>query len=77
MIIPLFSDMPTQTDLIEHDIDVGDAKPIRQRFYRVPFDKRTALEAEVQYMLDNGIAEVSSSSWASPCILVNKPDGTF
>lgn len=73
----LFSDTPSQTDLIEHDIDVGDAAPIRQRFYRVPFDKRTALEKEVQYMLENGIAEASSSSWASPCILVNKPDGTF
>ena len=73
----LFSDTPTQTDLIKHDIDIGDASSIRQRFYRLPFDKRTALETEVQYMLENGIAEASSSSWASPCILVKKPDGTF
>jgi hypothetical protein len=29
----LFSDTPTCTNLIEHDIDIGDADPIRQRFY--------------------------------------------
>ena len=28
-------------------------------------------------MLTNGIAEPCASSWASPCILVPKPDGTF
>ena len=63
--------------MIEHDIDIGDAKPIKQRFYRVNADKRNYLEAEVDYMLKNGIAEPCASSWASPCILVPKPDGTF
>lgn len=28
----LFADMPTRTHLIQHDMDVGDARPIRQRF---------------------------------------------
>lgn len=27
-----------------------------------------------EYMLENGIAEPSSSSWASPCLLVDKSD---
>ena len=31
----LFGDTPSCTHLIEHDIDIGDAKPIKQRFYRV------------------------------------------
>lgn len=31
----LFSDTPSRTHLIEHDIDVGDAKPVRQHFYCV------------------------------------------
>ena len=73
----LFGDTPSCTHLIEHDIDIGDAKPIKQRFYRVNADKRNYLEAEVDYMLTNDIAEPCTSSWASPCILVPKPDGTF
>ena len=70
-------DAPTRTHLIEHDIDVGDVSPIRQRFYRVSVEKRQALDNEIQYMLDNNIAEPSASSWASPCLLVGKPDGTY
>ncbi|XP_062373894.1 uncharacterized protein LOC134062039 [Sardina pilchardus] len=73
----LFADRPSQTSLMQHDIDVGDSVPIRQRFYRVSVDKQKHLEAEVQYLLENDLAEPSSSSWASPCVLVNKPDGTF
>ena len=29
---------------------------------------------EMQYMLDNGIAEPCASSWVSPCLLVDKSD---
>lgn len=32
------------------------------------------MENEIPYMLDNGIAEPSSSSWASLCLLVEKSD---
>lgn len=31
----LFSDVPSRTHLVEHDVEVGDAAPIKQRFYRV------------------------------------------
>ena len=68
----LFGDTPSQTHLVEHDIEVGEAKPIRQCFYRVSEDKRRYLDAEIKYMLENGIAEPSFSSWASPCLLVPK-----
>nr|XP_055062771.1 uncharacterized protein LOC129445823 [Misgurnus anguillicaudatus]XP_055062772.1 uncharacterized protein LOC129445823 [Misgurnus anguillicaudatus] len=73
----LFSDIPTRTHLIQHDVDVGEAQPIHQRFYRVPVSKKEALESEVQYMLENGIAVPSCSSWASPCLLVRKADSTY
>ena len=63
--------------LLAHDVDIGDAAPIKQRFYRVSSDKRKLLDKEVQYMLDNHIAEPCVSSWASPCLLVSKPDTTF
>ena len=75
--LSLFSDNPTQTLFIEHDIDVGVAEPIKQCLYHVSDVKRRQLEAEVQYMLDNGIAEPCSFNWASPCLLVKKADASL
>ncbi|XP_060887967.1 uncharacterized protein LOC132958901 [Labrus mixtus] len=66
----IVTDTPSRTNLVQHDIDVGDAKPIQQRFYRVPIEKRRRMEKEVDYMVQNGIAEPASSHWASPCLLV-------
>lgn len=73
----LFSDTPSRTCLIEHDIDIGDSQPIRQGFYRMSPEKQEILHSEVQYMLNNGLAVPSSSAWASPCLLVKKPDTSF
>lgn len=72
----LFSDTPSCNSLAQHDINAWEAKPIRQQFYRVPLEKRRHMHAEVQYLLDNGLAVPFNSSWASPCILVGKPDRT-
>lgn len=75
--VSLFSDDPRQTTLITHDIDVGDALPVKQHPYRVSPEKRALLQKEVTYMTEHGIAEPSYSAWSSPCILVPKPDGTY
>ncbi len=72
----LFGDVPTRTDWAEHDIDVGNASPIKQRYYRVSPEKRKLMEAEIKYMLENEIAIPSNSDWASPCLLVAKSDGS-
>ncbi len=56
---------------------MGDSVPICQRYYRVPANKKKHLEEEIECMLKNNIAEPSFSGWASPCLLVNKPDGSF
>ncbi|KAM9336642.1 chymotrypsin-like protease CTRL-1 [Symphorus nematophorus] len=39
------------TNLIEHDIDVGDAKPIKQRSYWLPIGKCERMEKEVEYIM--------------------------
>lgn len=72
----LFSDVPTQTNVIQHDIDVGEHLPIKQHAYRVNPVKRKIIESEVKYLLDNDFAVPSRSAWSSPCLLVPKPDGT-
>ena len=73
----VFPDVPSKTNLIEHDVDVGDSAPIKQLPYRVSPMKKELLDKEVQYMLKNDIIEESQSNWSSPCILVPKHDGGF
>lgn len=73
----LFKDVPTLTNVLHHDIDVKDARPIKQHAYRVNHVKRAVMRQEVDYLLENGLAKPSCSPWSSPCILVPKPDGSF
>ena len=73
----VFPDVPSMTNLIEHNVDVGDSAPIKQHPYRVSPMKKELLDKEVQYMLQNDIIEESQSNWSSPCILVPKHDGGF
>uniref|UniRef100_A0A8B9H0C2 ribonuclease H n=1 Tax=Astyanax mexicanus TaxID=7994 RepID=A0A8B9H0C2_ASTMX len=72
----LFSDVPSQTNVLSHDIDVQGHLPIKQHAYRVNPMKRQQMQNEVQYLLENDLATPSVSSWSSPCLLVPKPDGT-
>lgn len=70
----LFTDVPSQTNLLEHDIDVGDSQPIKQHPYRLSPDKRCRLKQQVEYMVQHDIAEPSCSAWSSPCLLANGED---
>ncbi len=72
----LFSDVPSRTQVLKHDIDVCDHPPIKQSAYRVNPSKRKVMEEEVNYLVENGLAVPSSSAWSSPCLLVPKSDGT-
>ena len=73
----VFPDVPGKTNLVEHDVDVGDSAPIKRHPYRVGPMKKGLLDKEVRYMLKNDIIEEGRSNWSSPCILVPKHDGGF
>lgn len=62
-----------KTTLIEHDIDVGEAKPIKQRFYPVSPAVERLIFQEIDRMLELGVIEESNSPWSSPMRLVVKP----
>ena len=62
----------------EHRIELVDGtKPIFQQPYRCGIERRKAEEAEVRRMLQAEVIEPSTSEWASPVILVPKPDGSL
>ena len=67
----------THTSLVQHDIDTGDARPIRLRPRRLPLAKRAAAEQQIKEMADAGIIEPSSSPWTAPAVLVKKKDDTW
>lgn len=72
----VLGDVPTCTSVLRHDIDVGDASPIRQHVYRCSPAKREAMRTEVEYLVENGFAKPSCSPWSSPCVMVPKSDDT-
>lgn len=39
--------------------------------------KQSVMRAEVEYLMENGLAVPSCSPWSSPCFLVPKFDGTY
>ncbi|KAK6028431.1 zinc knuckle, partial [Ostertagia ostertagi] len=67
----------TQTDLVVHDIDTGDHKPIKQKTRPVPFAARKEFRGLLKDLVNRGIVEQSCSEWASPVVLVKKKDGSL
>ena len=65
------------TTIVQHHIDTGNAKPIKQSPYRVSRAQRAEIETHISNMLEQGIIEVSSSPWSAPVVLVKKKDGTI
>ncbi|CAM5076925.1 unnamed protein product [Natator depressus] len=72
---PTFSATPGLTERAYHSIDTGNARPIRVQPYRVSPQAKTAIEREIHDMLQMGVIRPSESAWASPVVLVPKPDG--
>lgn len=61
-----------RTHLIEHSIDIGDAKPIKQRHWPVSPAKEKEMFSEIENMLALDVIEESKSPWSSNCVLVKK-----
>ena len=69
-------DEPGHCRIISHDIKLlPGTTPIRQSYYRIIGEKLELMKKEVKYLLENNLASPSCSAWASPCILVPKPNG--
>ncbi|KFD61462.1 hypothetical protein M514_11037 [Trichuris suis] len=65
------------TDVVQHQMDTGNAKPCKQPPRRIPFHQRHAVEEETRRMLRQGIIEPAHGPWACPVVLVRKKDGSF
>ena len=63
------------TSLIEHEIDVGNSKPIKHPPRRVPVAFATEGENVIKQLEQQGVIRKSSSPWVSPICLVRKRSG--
>ena len=61
-----------RTHLVEHGIDTGGARPIRQPPRRVPDALQGDMDKEVKDMLEKGVIAPGQSPWASPVVLVRR-----
>lgn len=56
--------------LLEHKIEVGNASPVKLRYYLVSPAVEKLMYEEIDRMLQLGVIEKSSSAWSSPMRLV-------
>ncbi|UYV75731.1 hypothetical protein LAZ67_13001161 [Cordylochernes scorpioides] len=55
----------------------ANTEPIRQKAYRRSPKERDIIEEQVKEMCEKGVIRKSTSPWASPVVLVKKPDGSY
>ena len=61
--------------VLEHEINTGDAKPIRQPMRCTPLGFTDEEDEYLEKMLKGEVIQPSKSDWASPPVLVQKKDG--
>ncbi|GFO10265.1 Pol polyprotein [Plakobranchus ocellatus] len=62
---------------VYHNVDTGQAGPIKQRMRRTPIHFKGEEDAHLDKMLEAGVVQPSVSEWASPPVLVRKRDGSM
>ena len=66
-----------QTDTVEHTVDTGNAKPIKQAPRRIGPEQKRAADEIIKDLLDRKLITPSKSSWASNIVMVKKRDGSY
>ena len=59
----LLADIVGKVKIVEHKIDVGEVKPIRQQPYRVTIADKEIIDMKVEKVLVNKIIRPSVSPW--------------
>ena len=65
------------TDLIQHDIDTGQERPVRQALRRTPMVHNQVIDSHIQVMLKQGLIEPSHGDWSSNIVLVLQKDKSY
>ena len=66
----IFTDVPGDSNLTEHQIEVTSEEHIRSKPYAIPYKVRESLNEDIQAMLQMGVIRESKSPYASPVVVV-------
>ena len=67
---------PGLTKSVEFGIDTGDHALIARRPYNTLLSLRESVDKEIDWLLSKGYIHESERHWASPMVMVRKPDGS-
>ena len=73
----VFTDVPGRSNIEDHKVKLTSDEPVRSKPYPLPYVTKQQVADEVDKMLKMGVVEKSVSPFASPIVLVRKPDGTL
>ena len=65
------------TTWARHHIDVGSARPVKQRYYPVSKKIEEDMHRQVIEMLESGVIEPSTSAWLSPVVMIRKSNDKY
>ena len=66
-----------RTRMAKHQIDTGDARPMKQSLRRIPQTQAQAIDAHLDNMLRQKLIRPSTSEYASNVVLVKKKDNAW
>ena len=72
----VFTDIPGNTNLIEHKIETTSTIPVKAKQYPVPYNMRESLSQDIKQMKEMGVIRESQSPYAAPVVIVRKKDGS-
>ena len=67
----------SRTTLVEHTIDTGDHRPIRQALRRHPRAHLDEIDRQIDELRQNDFIEPAAGPWSSNVVLVKKKDGSY
>ena len=68
---------PSVTNVVEHLIETGNARPVKQKSARVSPATEEEINKQIEDMLKNEICRPSTSPWSSRVIMVRKKDQSY